>query len=44
MLRVFKIWAALKTYKDLPYTFIYLFSIFLLADVSALVLLVLESH
>ncbi|KIM52632.1 hypothetical protein SCLCIDRAFT_32528 [Scleroderma citrinum Foug A] len=27
-----QIWAALKTYKDLPYTFIYLFSIFLLAD------------
>lgn len=27
-----QIWTALKTYKDLPYTFIYLFSIFLLAD------------
>ena len=29
-----KIWAAFKTYKQLPYTFIYLFSFFLLADVS----------
>ncbi|EGO02289.1 hypothetical protein SERLA73DRAFT_50012 [Serpula lacrymans var. lacrymans S7.3] len=27
-----QIWAALKTYKQLPYTFIYLFSFFLLAD------------
>jgi len=27
-----QIWAALKTYKDLPYTFIYLVSFFLLAD------------
>ncbi|KAL4081451.1 autophagy-related protein 22-like protein [Scleroderma yunnanense] len=27
-----QIWAALKTYKDLPYTFLYLFAIFLLAD------------
>ena len=29
-----KIWHALKQYKQLPYTFIYLFSFFLLADVS----------
>jgi hypothetical protein len=28
-----QIWAALKTYKHLPYTFVYLFSYFLLADV-----------
>ncbi|KAG1782927.1 autophagy-related protein 22-like protein [Suillus placidus] len=27
-----QIWAALKTYKHLPYTFVYLFSYFLLAD------------
>lgn len=27
-----QIWAALKTYKHLPYTFVYLFSFFLLAD------------
>ncbi|KAL4076304.1 autophagy-related protein 22-like protein [Scleroderma yunnanense] len=27
-----QIWAALKTYKYLPYTFVYLFSFFLLAD------------
>ncbi|KAG2062593.1 hypothetical protein BDR04DRAFT_956529, partial [Suillus decipiens] len=27
-----QIWAALKTYKHLPYTFVYLFSSFLLAD------------
>ncbi|KAF7984748.1 hypothetical protein HWV62_11701 [Athelia sp. TMB] len=27
-----QIWAAFKTYKQLPYTFIYLFSFFLLAD------------
>ncbi|KAF9241828.1 autophagy-related protein 22-like protein [Melanogaster broomeanus] len=27
-----QIWAALKTYKDLPYTFMYLFAFFLLAD------------
>jgi len=28
-----QIWAALKQYKQLPHTFIYLFSFFLLADV-----------
>ncbi|KAF8437153.1 MFS general substrate transporter [Boletus edulis BED1] len=27
-----QIWAALKTYKHLPYTFVYLFALFLLAD------------
>jgi hypothetical protein len=30
-----QIWEALKQYKKLPYTFIYLFSFFLLADVGA---------
>ena len=34
-----KIWHALKQYKQLPYTFIYLFSFFLLADVSLQLLL-----
>lgn len=29
-----QIWQALRQYKKLPYTFIYLFSFFLLADVS----------
>lgn len=29
-----QIWIALKQYKKLPYTFIYLFAFFLLADVS----------
>ena len=31
---LFEIWAALKTYKDIPHTFVYIFSFFLLADVS----------
>ena len=31
---VLKIWAALKTYKHLPNTFVYLLAFFLLADVS----------
>ena len=29
-----QIWFAMKQYKKLPYTFIYLFAFFLLADVS----------
>ncbi|KAI6127431.1 autophagy-related protein 22-like protein [Pisolithus croceorrhizus] len=31
---IYEIWAAVKTYKHLPYTFVYLVAYFLLADVS----------
>ena len=33
-----QIWHALKQYKRLPYTFVYLFAFFLLADVSLYIL------